>query len=76
MLEYEIKYSKVKNIYIQIKEGKVIVKAPKRVSKKEIQKIIEQKSEWIQKTLEKESKKQEKQPLYTKEEFKSIIEKM
>lgn len=75
MLEYEIKYSKVKNIYIQIKEGKVIVKAPKRVSKKEIQKIIEQKSEWIQKTLEKESKKQEKQPLYTKEEFKSIIEK-
>ena len=75
MLEYEIKYSKVKNIYIQIKEGKVIVKAPKRVSKKEIQKIIEQKSEWIQKTLEKESKKQEKQSLYTKEEFKSIIEK-
>ena len=24
-LEYEIKYSKIKNIYIQIKDGKVIV---------------------------------------------------
>lgn len=47
--EYEIKYSKIKNIYIQIKNGKIIVKAPKRISKKEIEKIIEQKSEWIKK---------------------------
>lgn len=74
-IEYEIKYSKIKNIYIQIKNGKIIIKAPKRVSKKEIEKIIEQKSEWIQKTLEKEIKKQKKKELYTKEEFKKIIEK-
>ena len=74
-LEYEIKYSKIKNIYIQIKDGKVIVKAPRRVSKKEIEKILEQKSEWIQKAVEKETKKQEKKPLYTKEEFKEIVEK-
>lgn len=74
-LEYEIKYSKIKNIYIQIKDGKVIVKAPRKVSKKEIEKILEQKSEWIQKTIEKETKKQEKKPLYTKEEFKEIVEK-
>lgn len=73
--EYEIKYSKIKNIYIQIKDGKVIVKAPRRVSKKEIEKILEQKSEWIKKTIEKETKKQEKKPLYTKEEFKEIVEK-
>ena len=75
MPEYEIKYSKIKNIYIQIKNGKVIVKSPKRISKKEIEKIIEQKSEWIQKIIEKENKKQEKKELYTKEEFKEIIEK-
>lgn len=75
MLEYEIIYSKIKNVYIQIKEGMVIVKAPRKVSKKEIEKIIKQKSEWIQKALEKEINKQEKQPLYTKEEFKKIIEK-
>lgn len=74
-LEYEIKYSKIKNIYIQIKDGKVIVKAPRRVRKKEIEEILEQKSEWIQKTIEKETKKQEKKPLYTKEEFKEIVEK-
>ena len=75
MVEYEIKYSKIKNVYIQIKEGKVIVKAPKKVKKEEIEKIIKQKSEWIKKALEKEINKQEKQPLYTKEEFKKIIEK-
>ena len=74
MLEYEIIYSKIKNVYIQIKEGKVILKVPKKVSKKEIEKIIEQKSDWIRKTLEKEIKKQEKEPLYTKEKFEEIIE--
>ena len=74
MLEYQIKYSKIKNIYIQIKEGQVIVKAPKRVSKKEIEKLIEQKAEWIQKSLEKEKQKQIKQPLYTREQFKQIVE--
>ena len=47
-IEYQIKYSKIKNIYIQIKNGKITVKAPKRVSKKEIEKIVEQKTEWIQ----------------------------
>ena len=55
-IEYQIKYSKIKNIYIQIKNGQVIIKAPKRVSKKEIEKLIEQKAEWIQKSLEKESR--------------------
>ena len=72
-IEYQIKYSKIKNIYIQIKDGQVIIKAPKKVSKKEIEKLIEQKSEWIQKSLEKEKKKQSKQALYTKEQFKQIV---
>ena len=74
-LEYKIKYSKIKNIYIQIKDGKVIVKAPRKISKKEIEKILEQKSEWIHKTIEKETKKKEKKLLYTKEEFKRIVKK-
>lgn len=74
-MKYEIKYSKIKNIYIQIKEGKVIIKAPIRTPKKEIERIIEEKTEWIQKSLEKENSKKEKQPQYTKEEFKRIVEK-
>ena len=73
--QYEITYSKIKNVYIQIKDGKVLVKAPKRISKKELEKIIEQKKEWIEKSLEKEKKKQEKKPLYAQEKFEQIIEK-
>lgn len=72
-IEYKIKYSKIKNIYIQIKNGQIIIKAPKRVNKKEIEKLIEQKAEWIQKSLEKEKQKQSKQALYTKDEFKQIV---
>ena len=72
--KYEIIYSKIKNVYIQIKDGKVIIKAPKRISEKELEKIIEKKSDWIEKNLEKTSQKQEKTPLYTEEQFKKIEE--
>lgn len=74
-LQYEIIYSKIKNVYIQIKDGKVLIKAPKKISKKDLNRIIENKYNWIQKSLEKEKKKQEKRPLYTQEQFKQIIEK-
>lgn len=74
-IKYEIQYSKIKNVYLQIKDGKVIVKAPKRISKEEIEKIVQQKSNWIQKNLEKENKRKEKIALYTQEEFKQIVEK-
>lgn len=75
MIKYEIIYSKIKNVYIQIKEGKVIIKAPKRISKKEIERIIDKKSKWIEETLEKSKQKQDRKPLYTEKEFKIIVEK-
>lgn len=74
-IQYEITYSKIKNVYIQIKEGKVIIKAPKRINKKELEKIIENKSEWIKRSLEKSKQKQERTEKYTKEQFKEIVEK-
>ena len=73
MIQYEITYSKIKNVYIQIKDGKVIIKAPKRIAKNELEKIIEKKTEWINKNLEKSKK--EKNVLYTEEQFKQIVEK-
>lgn len=75
MVKYEIIYSKIKNVYIQIKEGKVIIKAPKRISKKELEKIINKKLKWIEENLEKSKQKQERKPLYTEETFKQIVEK-
>lgn len=74
-IEYEIIYSKIKNIYIEIKNEKVIIKAPKKISKKEIERIILNKQEWIQKNLEKSKEKNSKKELYTQEQFKQIIEK-
>lgn len=73
-IQYEIIYSKIKNVYIQIKDGKVLIKVPKRISKKEIEKIIEKKSDWINKNLEKSNQKQERKPLYTEERFRQIVE--
>ena len=73
-MEYKIIYSRIKNVYIHIKDGEVIVKAPRRVSKKEIDKIVKSKEEWIKKTLEKNKIKSEKEKLYTDEEFKTIVE--
>ena len=74
-IQYEITYSKIKNIYIQIKNEKVLIKAPKSITKKELEKIIEQKTDWIEKNLEKEKKKQERKAVYTQEQFKQIIAK-
>ena len=74
-LQYEITYSKIKNVYIKIKDGKVLIIAPKRISKKELEKIIEQKSDWIKKNLEKSNQKQERKPLCTEEQFNQTIEK-
>ncbi len=72
--QYQITYSKIKNVYIQIKDGKVLIKAPKRIPKKELEKIIEQKSDWINKNLEKSKQKKERKTLYTEERFKQIVE--
>lgn len=75
MINYEVQYSRIKNIYIQIKDGKVIVKAPRSISKKQIEKIINEKEKWIEKALEKEKNKQKREPLYSNEQFKQIVEK-
>ncbi len=73
--KYEIIYSKIKNVYIQIKDGKVIIKAPKYMSKKELKKIIENKLDWINKNLENSKQNKEKKDLYTREQFTKIVEK-
>ena len=60
-MEYNIVRSNIKNIYIQIKDGEVIVKAPKRVSEKYIKEVVAKKEKWITKKLEEDKVKREKQ---------------
>lgn len=52
-VEIDIVKSKIKNVYIQIKDGKVIVKAPNRLSEKKIFDIVNSKKEWIYEKINK-----------------------
>lgn len=73
-IEYEIKYSDIKNVYIQIKNDKVIIKAPKIISKKDLDKIILSKKQWIENNFKEGKQKQDKKALYTEKEFNKIVE--
>lgn len=82
-IEYTVVRAKIKNIYIQIKNGKVIVKAPKQVKEEYLKELVEKKSKWINKKLEdgrKETKENnkpitEKQIEYLKQTIETSIEK-
>lgn len=50
-IQYRIIKSKIKNIYIHIKEGQVIVKAPVGLKEKYIQEIVNKKLKWIYKKI-------------------------
>ena len=45
-LEYELVRSKIKNMYILIRNGKVIVKAPNNISENRIKDFINTKRSW------------------------------
>ncbi|MBO5478319.1 MAG: M48 family metallopeptidase [Clostridia bacterium] len=72
--QYILIRNNIKNLYIQIKDSSVIVKAPKRFSEKQIETILKEKQKWIEKNLQNSIKKQEREEKYTIEEFTSIVE--
>lgn len=72
-IEYEINKGKRKNIYIQIKNGKVIVKVPYYVTNKQIEEIVYKKSNWIQKSLEKYNQKNNELKKYQEGEIYKIL---
>ena len=74
-IKYHIVYGKVKNLYIHIKNGEVIVKAPRFITKKYIDEIVEQKRNWILKKLE-ESKNETKEREYTNQDAIKLKEKL
>ena len=72
---YHIKYERIKNVYIQIKDGEVIVKAPRYVSKKYIEQIVEEKKNWILKKLE-ETRNIEPEREYTNQDAIKLKDKL
>ena len=57
IISYELIKSKIKNMYIYIKEGKVIVKAPLKLKEKDINDFVNKKAKWIYKNIKKEKTK-------------------
>ena len=55
-IKYTLIRERIKNTYIQIKDGKVFVKAPRSASINYIEKLLEEKKNWILKKLEEQSK--------------------
>lgn len=74
-IKYHVVYGKVKNVYIQIKNGEVIVKAPKFITKKYIDIIVEKKRNWILKKLE-EGKDIAKEREYTNTDIEKLKNKL
>lgn len=56
-IPYKLLKSKIKNLYIYIKNGEVIVKAPVKLSNDKIQEFLNKKSKWIYDNLEKNKTK-------------------
>ena len=46
-IPYELIKSKIKNMYIYVRDGRVTVKVPHRLKEKEIQEFLHKKSKWI-----------------------------
>ena len=58
IIPYEVIRSKIKNMYIYIKEGKVIVKIPNRLKDREMQVFVNKKAKWIYEKVKQEKKQQ------------------
>ncbi len=75
-LEYAIIRSERKSVAIQVgTDCSITVRAPKRMPQREIDKILEDKKEWIQKALISQREKAKCSKSYTEDEIKTLREK-
>ncbi len=71
-IPYELTKSKIKNMYIYVKNGKVTVKAPVRLKDKQIRDFVNQKSKWIYEKIEQDRKRTKKQEEIKPEEVEKL----
>ena len=57
-IKYMIIKNRIKNVYIHIKSGHIIVKSPIYVSDKKLEELVNKKSEWIYKKLKEDEKRE------------------
>ena len=51
-IAYTVSKEKIKNYYISIQNGEVVIKAPWYATNNQIQNVVEEKREWIMRKLE------------------------
>lgn len=76
-IPYTLERSRIKNLYIYIKNGEVIVKAPLKLSSEDINNFLIKKSKWVYEKLnESKVKKEEEEKIENKdiERLKKIVE--
>ena len=75
-MEYKLIRSKRKTISIEINERcEVIVRAPNRISERQIEKFVLEKQDWIEKALEKMKKRAETRKVYSEADIKELYKK-
>lgn len=62
-LPIKFKKKKIKNLYIQIQNGEVIVKVPHRMKENDIQEFVQKKVKWIAENLKKEKQKPQEEEI-------------
>lgn len=71
-MDYGVVYSKRKTVSIKIEKGKVIVKAPIGIAKKEIKSIIDKHREWIEKAIVRAKQKRDKYESFDEAQIKLL----
>ena len=71
-MEYKVIYSDRKTVNISVKDGSVVIKAPKRIKKEELLRIIEKHKAWIDKAVIREREKREKYETLDENEIKAL----
>ena len=72
-LNYELVRAKIKNMYILIRDGKVIVKVPRSISDNRVTDFINSKEDWIVKKLKEVEKKSVKEKKFVSGEVFKIL---
>ena len=77
IIEYQIIRAKIKNLYIKVKDGNVIVKAPFYLKNEEIEEFVTKKKKWIYKSVQDSiEKRKQATRQYTKEELSDFANKV
>lgn len=73
LIEYTLERKKIKNLYISIKDGKVIVKVPTRTSQEKIEEMLVKRADWLFENIEKQKKSAQQPKKYENGEIFKVL---